>query len=252
MTLNINGLNSNNYNLFINAISRVKSPTFQGANSTSNPVDIFVQSSELSPYLSAEAVKNMLNMNPKVTKILRENGIKPEINIVELQKLAGGHLNHTKNVAAGIIDNLPLSDRQVVNRQAVLQGAIFHDFGKVLIPEKIINKKARLTDKEKQIMNLHSELGYELLKTQNISPDALELIKYHHQTPDNKGYPVNNSGFIYGLEAEIIAVADKYSALVEKRSYKPALSKEEALAIIKEDYPDGGVVYDALVRYVGK
>ncbi len=249
MTLNINGLN-NNYNLLINAISH-KSPVFKATGQNVNTNDAFVPASELSPYLSAPVINQMIMMNPKVTRILKENGLKPEVNLKELQKLADGHLQWTKNIAAGIIGNLPSDVRNQINSQAVLQGALFHDYGKVLIPEKILNKKSGLNGKEKDIMKLHSELGYELLKTQNLSPEALELIKYHHQTPDNTGYPLNDSGFIYNLETEILAVADKYSALIEKRSYKPALSKEEALAIIKEDYPDGSVVYDALVKYVG-
>ncbi len=246
MTLSINSLN-NNYNLFINPIAQ-KQPAF-GAARTST-ADVFVPSDELNSYLSPVAINQMIMLNPKIIRILKENGLKPEINIKELQKLANGHLLRTKNIAAGIIANMPANVQNTINHQAIMQGAIFHDFGKVLIPDKILNKKSALNDKEKNIMQLHSELGYELLKTQNISQEALELIKYHHQTPSNTGYPVNVSGFVYGLEAEILAVADKFSALIEQRSYKPALSKETALDIIKEDYPEGGVVYDALVAYV--
>ena len=249
MTLNINSL-GNNYNLLINSISTPRK-AFTASNVQTGISDTFTPASELNPYLSESAIRQMILMNPQVVKILKNNGLKAEINIKELQKLAEGHLLWTKNIAAGIIGNLPLDIQKQINRQAVLQAAIFHDFGKVLIPNKIINKKSALNDKEKQIMKLHSELGYELLKTQKLSPETLELIKYHHQTPENTGYPINNTGFTYGLEAEILAVADKYSALIEKRSYKPALSKKEALEIIKQDYPQGGLVYDALVNYAG-
>ena len=249
MTLNINSL-GNNYNLLINSISTPRK-AFTASNVQTGISDTFTPASELNPYLSESAIRQMILMNPQVVKILKNNGLKAEINIKELQKLAEGHLLWTKNIAAGIIGNLPSDIQKQINRQAVLQAAIFHDFGKVLIQNKIINKKSALNDKEKQIMNLHSELGYELLKTQKLSPETLELIKYHHQTPENTGYPINNTGFVYGLEAEILAVADKYSALIEKRSYKPALSKKEALEIIKQDYPQGGLVYDALVNYAG-
>ena len=94
-------------------------------------------------------------------------------------------LKKTKDITAGIINNLPTEMKGNINRQATLQAAMFHDFGKVLIPDKVLNKKGALNDKEREIMNIHSELGFELLKTQNISPKALELIKYHHQ---NKTY----------------------------------------------------------------
>ena len=247
MTLNING---NNYNYSINAISRIQFPVFKGiARPDTGAKDSFVATSELSPYLSKSAIENMIAVNPQVLKILKTNGLKPEINIEELHKLADGHLKQTKNIAAGIIDNLPKDVRSQIDRQGVIQAAVFHDFGKVLIPNKILNKKTKLNDKEKEIMNLHSILGYELLKTQNISPKALELIKYHHQNASNTGDPINTGDFEYGVEAEIIALADKYSALIEKRSYKPAMMPKEALAILKEE-SQGSLVLDALVKYI--
>ena len=58
---------------------------------------------------------------------------------------------------------------------------MLHDLGKVLIPSKILNKPAKLNFKERKIMNIHSTLGYELLKTQHLPTETLSLIKYHHQ-----------------------------------------------------------------------
>ena len=100
------------------------------------------------------------------------------------------------------------------------QAAMLHDFGKVLIPDKILNKNGKLTDKEKEIMKLHSELGYELLKEQGVN-----------------------------ISSQILATADKYSALREKRSYKDAMTRDEALAVIQEDVTNGLIapeVYNAL------
>lgn len=250
MTLFINNLGSK-YNLHINQLSQIKQPSFRGVNEYNAVSDTFVKTSELSPYLSTAVINQMIMMNPKIAKILRDNGIKLEININELQTLADGHLKCTKNIASGIIDNLSPEIRSGIDRKAVLEAAVFHDFGKVLIPQKVLNKKTSLNEKEKGIMELHSELGYELLKNQNISPHALELVKYHHQTPDNKGYPQNNSGFEYGIESEIIAISDKYSALREKRSYKQALTRDEALEIIKRD-GCSREVFDALVKYTAQ
>ena len=56
---------------------------------------------------------------------------------------------------------------------------MLHDYGKVLIPKEILNKKGALTPEEKQIMELHSEFGYELLKQQGVKEEVLNLIKYH-------------------------------------------------------------------------
>lgn len=248
MTINIKGFNPNNF--YTSLVAPIKNaPCFKGDVSSFGVSDTFTQNSELSPYLSKESVLTMMAMNPKVKRILDANGIKEEINIPELKKLANGHLKETKAITAGIINNLPAEVRQNVNRQAVLQAAMFHDFGKVLIPNSIVNKPGRLNDKERAIMELHSELGYELLKTQNINHRALELIKYHHQKADGTGYPKNDGTFVYSVEAEIVELADRYSALTEKRSYKPAMKPEEALEIVcAETAPSPA--RDALVAYV--
>ena len=102
-------------------------------------------------------------------------------------------------------------------------------------------------------MQLHSELGYELLKNKGLDKNTLNLIKYHHQTPDGKGYPTAPNNFSYGIDFQILNTADKYAALREKRSYKDAMTRKEALEIIKEDISKGLIlqeVYDALQKGV--
>ena len=102
-------------------------------------------------------------------------------------------------------------------------------------------------------MNLHPELGYELLKNKGLSPKVLNLIKYHHQTHDKKGYPSISNDFDYSLELQILSLADKYSALREKRSYKNPLAKYEALEIIAKEVSNGNIdqeIYTALIRSV--
>ena len=130
---------------------------------------------------------------------------------------------------------------------------MLHDYGKVLIPEKILNKNSALSNEEWEIMEEHSELGAELLKRKNLDDRTIELIKYHHQKPDSSGYPSIGDDFEYGLDSEILSVADRYGALREERSYKEAMSKEDALAIIKEDVDSGIIseeVFDALKKSV--
>ena len=100
-------------------------------------------------------------------------------------------------------------------------------------------------------MELHSELGYELLKDQNLSEKTLNLIKYHHQNLNGSGYPQKDNSFKYGIEAQILSTADKYTALREKRAYKNPLGKYEAFEIIAKDVNNGNLsqeVYTALIR----
>lgn len=138
-----------------------------------------------------------------------------------------------------------------INLKDLQQAAMLHDFGKVLIPKEILNKKGALTQKEKEIMELHSEIGYELLKSLGINENVLNLIKYHHQKPNKQGYPQADKDFTYDVNLQILKVADMYSALTEDRPYHKAYTKEKALEIIFELVESGEIsleVFDALKK----
>lgn len=191
--------------------------------------------------------------NPKIIELLRENRIPLKVNSDELENLKHGHLMNSRITAAKMYSSLPSDLKNEVNLSDLQQAAMLHDYGKVLIPKEILNKKGALTADEKKIMELHSELGYELLKNQQIKESVLNLIKYHHQNPQGTGYPSASPEFKYGTSSQILAAADKYSALTEKRSYKDAMTKEEALNIMQEDVNSGNIsqeVFDALKKSV--
>ena len=204
-------------------------------------------------YTSEIMIKKLAGTNPKIKQILASAGVPFTINMDGLNNVLSKHCTDTQQIAQGIVNNLPFSLKQKADINAIKTAAYLHDIGKVFMPEEILNKTTKLTEKETEIMHKHSELGYELLKNKNISPNALGLIKYHHQTPTGNGYPKVNDGFAYGLETQILNAADKYTALREKRSYKEALSREEALKVIKEDMEKGLIskeVYTALEKAV--
>ena len=213
------------------------------------------------------ALTNSVKSNPEIMRILKENKLPVKINHQELEKLMRGHLMDTRIRAAKIYSALPTELKSEINLSDLQQAAMLHDYGKVLIPEKILNKNGQLTDEEKKIMNLHSELGYELLKGVNkgvnggvnggvnigaqVNNNVLNLIKYHHQTPDGKGYPEITNNYKPDISSEILMAADKYSALREKRSYKEAMTHDEALNVMRQDVEAGLIsptVYKALEK----
>ena len=102
-------------------------------------------------------------------------------------------------------------------------------------------------------MNIHSRLGYELLKSQNINYEILELVKYHHQNLKRTGYPILVGHTPSDIAIQIISIADKYSALREARVYRCGLSKQKALLILYEEVLSGKIlkeVFNALMIYV--
>ena len=204
-------------------------------------------------FVDKNTLTALVKSNPRVMQILKDNNMPVKVNAEELEKLKQGHLMDTRVVAAKMYSSLPKELKSDINLADLQQAAMLHDYGKALIPDKILNKAGRLTDEEKKVMNLHSELGYELLKQQGVNENVLNLVKYHHQNPQGNGYPALENDFEYGIPSQILAAADKYSALREKRSYKDAMTRDAALEALKEDVNKGLIseeVYNALEKAV--
>lgn len=202
------------------------------------------------------AVRQMMRLNPAVKKILCRYKIKPVIDTKTLKELSYGHMNDTCKVAMGIYSKLKPVFKEGINAEVIKEASMLHDLGKVLIPSKILNKPARLNRKERAIMNIHSTLGYELLKTQDINEETLNLVKYHHQNLKHSGYPIIGEGNeISDIGVQIISTADKYSALREARVYRRRLSRLESLLILYKEVLEGKIhkeVYKALFSYAAK
>lgn len=203
--------------------------------------------------LQKAIVQKMIDLNPSIRKILSDYNIKPTIDTKTLKELAGGHMNETCRVAMGIYSLLSKKLQAEISEETLKEASMLHDLGKVLIPSKILNKPAKLNHKEREIMNIHSTLGYELLKTQKINSETLDLVKYHHQNLKHSGYPALNCDHNPSdIGVQIISTADKYSALREARVYRRKLSRIESLLILYKEVLEGKIhkdIYKALVEY---
>lgn len=203
--------------------------------------------------LHKSLVQRMIDSNPHIARILKRFRIKPLIDTKTLNELTCGHMNETCNIAVGVYSLLSGDIKEQVDKAALKEASMLHDLGKVLIPSKILNKPSKLNIKERKIMNIHSTLGYELLKTQGVNEDVLNLIKYHHQNLKHTGYPAlptENTSSDIGVQ--IISIADKYSALREARVYRRRLSRTEALLILYREVREGKImpaIYNALFKY---
>lgn len=121
--------------------------------------------------------------------------------------------------------------------------AYLHDVGKLFIPSEILQKPAKLTDEEFEIMKTHTTLGYELcMKDLQLRPYAIGPL-CHHEALDGTGYPNGLTKKDIPYEAQIIRIADEYDAIVSKRQYKTHISISETLKLlIKDAQPDPKVV----------
>lgn len=117
--------------------------------------------------------------------------------------------------------------------QPLRYGALLHDIGKMVIPSSIINKPGPLDEQEWTIMRRHPLIAYELLKDIDYLKDSLDIPYLHHEWWNGSGYPLGMNGENIPLAARMFALVDVYDALTSDRPYRPAYSREEAIAIIR-------------------
>jgi len=133
------------------------------------------------------------------------------------------------SVAIGVA--LGLSEAEVKELKIAGQ---YHDIGKIALQEDILNKKGKLSDKEWKEIKRHPELSYNILSSVNEFGPIAEIVLYHHERWDGKGYPSGLQGEEIPLQSRIIMVADAFDAMTEKRPYRRALNKEEAVLQLKK------------------
>ncbi len=105
-------------------------------------------------------------------------------------------------------------------------GGLFHDIGKIGVPDKILLKEGSLTDDEYSEIKNHPAIGKHILSNAKIFQEIIPIVYHHHEKYDGNGYPEQLKGEEIPLFARIAAVADTYDAMTSKRSYRNALPIE--------------------------
>ena len=113
---------------------------------------------------------------------------------------------------------------------------LLYDIGNTMLPKEILRKKDPLTDEDKASIKKHPLIAArEILKPISNIVDIIPIIEKHHENWNGTGYPANLSGDEIPVESQIILIVDAYFALLEKRPYRDAMSKEEAINQIEQD-----------------
>lgn len=111
---------------------------------------------------------------------------------------------------------------------------LLHDIGKIAIEESILNKSGKLSDQEFEEIKRHPEIGYRIISSSSEMLELADFILAHHERWDGLGYPKGLKGEDIPKVARIIALSEAYDAMTSERSYRRALSEEEAIAEIKD------------------
>jgi len=120
-------------------------------------------------------------------------------------------------------------------------GALLHDVGKIVVPTEILNKPGPLTPEERAIMMRHPDAGVELLAGLEFPWDICPMVRHHHEWWNGTGYPLGLVGEDIPLAARILCIADVYDALTSHRSYRPRLTREQAIETMTRD---AGILFD--------
>lgn len=140
-----------------------------------------------------------------------------------------GHSSRVSKISIMIAREMNLDNSFI---DTLEYGTLFHDIGKIGIPDNILNKPGKLTYEEFEQIKKHPEVGYKILSNVAFLNESLPLITHHHERYDGKGYPNQLIGKDIPLGSRIIAIADTFDAMTSDRPYRQALSTEIAITEI--------------------
>jgi putative nucleotidyltransferase with HDIG domain len=141
--------------------------------------------------------------------------------------------SYTKDHSSRVTEySLKIAEEMNLDRERVgllKKAALFHDIGKIGIPDAILKKESKLTDEEYALIKQHPMMGAKLIESVNFLHEIIPFIKGHHERMDGKGYPQVLKGNEIPLEARIIAVADTFDAMTSDRPYRKGMDFEMAI-----------------------
>lgn len=105
-------------------------------------------------------------------------------------------------------------------------GGLFHDIGKIGVPDAILQKNSKLTDDEYSEIKNHPSIGAHILSTATIFKDIIPIVKHHHERYDGHGYPSQLAGETIPYLARIAAIADSFDAMTSRRTYRDSLEMD--------------------------
>jgi HD-GYP domain-containing protein (c-di-GMP phosphodiesterase class II) len=213
---------------------------FFNSNKKNVFTEIILRQIDIYAHMISLLVINETNLIHTLTAAVKTTGKITHIRDPE----TGSHLDrmsrYSRLIALSLADSHGLSDDFI---EHLFMFSPLHDIGKIGIPDEVLLKPGKLSDDEVEIMRTHSHKGREIIDDllENFELENIEyismlrnIIEYHHESIDGKGYPLGIKGEQIPIEARIVAVADVFDALTSVRPYKDAWSNEKAFNLLGE------------------
>lgn len=193
-----------------------------------------------------EKLEDEVNLKTQKLKDMQNDMTLSMADIVENRDgRTGGHIARTSDVVRIFVNylhkNLSLEELTPEMAECIIKAAPLHDFGKIAIPDRILNKPGKFEPDEYEEMKAHSEKGAIIVAKMLKNIDdvmfkrvAINVAHYHHERWDGSGYPEKIKEEQIPFEARVMALADVFDALVSKRVYKERFGYDKAFQIIEE------------------
>ncbi len=156
-----------------------------------------------------------------------------------------GHSDRVSEYAVLLGKKLNLPNEDI---EKLKIGGLFHDIGKIGIPDSILLKESKLTDEEYIKIKEHPVIGYNILENADMFKNIIDIIKYHHERFDGNGYPERLAGTNIPYLARITSIVDSFDAMTSRRSYRDSLPmdvvKSEILQNLGSQFdPEIGIAF---------
>jgi len=148
------------------------------------------------------------------------------------------HQKRVNQLASEIADEMQLSHSE---KELLRYAALLHDIGKINLPLELLSKPGKLEEFEINLIQSHSETGFEILKRIDFPSEVAQIVLQHHEKMNGTGYPRGLYGSEILLEARILVVANTVEAISSNRPYRPVIGMKEAKNEIKNNR---GIIYD--------
>ncbi|MBU1052361.1 MAG: PAS domain S-box protein [Proteobacteria bacterium] len=185
-----------------------------------------------------ESLKESLKRLQKATKGIIQT---MALTIETRDPYTAGHQRRVAKLAEAIASEMNLPMQQI---EGIGMAGSIHDIGKLSIPADILSKPTKLNELEYQLIKIHPEAGYNILKEIEFPWPVAQIILQHHERLDGSGYPNGLKGEDILMETRILSVADVVEAIASHRPYRPALGVGKAL---EEISGEKGILYDPAV-----
>ncbi len=175
----------------------------------------------------------------KKLKRLLEETVNGLVSAVEMRDpYTAGHQRRVAILATALAKEMGLTEKQI---EGLNLAALVHDIGKINVPAEILSKPGKLTPTEFNLIKMHPQTGYDILKSIEFPWPVAEMVLQHQERYDGSSYPQGLKGEDIDLKARILSVADVIEAMSSHRPYRPSLGIDAALEEIEKNR---GILYD--------